>query len=275
MNNKRPLYQEPAERIKATELSKWLLSQGVSSVTTDDIAVLLAIPKNHVPQRMAAPKKRGEMVLLANGLWAPVPPEYMTWGAPPAIDIIDALMSHLDLSYYVGWLSAAAMYGASHHAPQVFQVAVLRTVREKTVGRSRLKFYQRNHVRLIEPVKKETRSGTVQVSSKETTLLDIASDIENVGGIDNAANLIIEMCETGHPDLGMIASLSSHYPASAIRRLGYMLEQFTAIAELDCLKAISSQRNKTAALLDPLSASNGHVDKNWMLKINREVEPDV
>jgi predicted transcriptional regulator of viral defense system len=275
MNSVKQNHQKHNERIKATELATWLLSRGVSSATTDDIAALLTIPKNQVPQRLAPLKKRGELVALANGLWAPVPPEYLTWGAPPAVDIIDALMNYLSLDYYVGWLSAAALHGASHHAPQVFQVAVSRAVRAKTIGRSKLQFYQRNRLHLVALTKTESKNGAVLISNKETTMLDIASDIGYVGGISNAANLIIEMCEAGVPDLYAITALSSHYPTSAIRRLGYLMERFADVPGWEQLKVISDQRSATVSLLDPLSANLGVIDRNWMLKINQEVDPDV
>ena len=268
-------YQSHCGKIKATELALWLLSRGISSITTDEIAALLAIPKEHVSQRLAPLKKRGEIVPLARGLWAPIPPEYITWGAPPALDIIDALMSYLNADYYVGWLSASELHGASHHAPQVFQVATSRAIREKKIGRSMLRFYNRDHIRLVEIVRKESRNGAVPVSSRETTMLDVASDIELVGGIDNAANLIIELCEALNPDLSTINTLSKHYPASAVRRLGYLMERFTDVSGLDQLKASSNICSASASLLDPQSANVGTVDKRWTLIINREVSPDL
>jgi hypothetical protein len=35
-------------------------------------------------------------------------------------------------------------------------------------------------------------------------MLDIVNDIGIVGGIDNAANLIIELCETNQPDINVL-----------------------------------------------------------------------
>ena len=275
MNNSLVDYQAHTGRVKASELANWLLSRGVSSVTTSDIAALLNVPKNHVPQRLAPLKKRNEIVLLANGLWAPVPPEYLTWGAPPAIDIIDALACHLRVSYYIGWLSAAELHGVSHHAPQVFQVAVSRALRAKSIGRSKIQFYHRDHLHLAALVMVESKNGDVPISSRESTLLDITSDVGYVGGIDNAANLIIELCETSTPDINAICTLSEHYPASTIRRLGFIMERFTDISELELLKAISNRRNSGVSLLDPQSDYTGSVDKTWRLKINREVNPDI
>ena len=275
MNNIQIDSQTHSSRIKASEFANWLLSRGISSITTDEAAALLGVPKNHVSQRLAPLRKRGEIVLLAYGLWAPVPPEYLTWGAPPAIDIIDALMRHLCLNYYVGWLSAAELLGASHHAPQVFQVAVSRSARAKKIGRSRLLFYHRDHIHIANLIMAESKNGVVPISGKETTLLDIASDISYVGGIDNATNLIIELCEKSNPDIEVISALSLHYPASAVRRLGFLMESFTDIPELERLKTLSDSRGPSVSLLDPQSENTGSINNAWRLKINREVSPDI
>ena len=106
-------------------------------------------------------------------------------------------------------------------------------------------------------------------------MLDIAGGIGIVGGIDNAANLIIELCETAAPDFALLAALSAHYPSSAIRRLGFLLEQFTDIPAPERLKLISDNRETSISLLDPQSPSVGRVNTRWQLKINQEVFPDV
>ncbi|MEG2459401.1 MAG: hypothetical protein RSA89_06300, partial [Raoultibacter sp.] len=54
--------------IKAVELSDWLISRGISSLSTKEIAHLLGIPENQVSQRMASLKKRGVMATPARGL---------------------------------------------------------------------------------------------------------------------------------------------------------------------------------------------------------------
>jgi len=262
-------------QIKASNLAVWLLSQGISSITTDEIATLLCIPKNQVPQRLASQQKKGTIILLAKGLWAPVPPEYLTWGAPPAIDIIEPIMRHSSTDYYVGWLSAAALYGASHNAPQVFQVAVSRAHRAKIIGRSRFQFYHREHITNVAIKKFESKNGIIPVSSRETTILDIANDIGIVGGIDNVANLIIELCEIT-PDLKVLSNIEKYYPTSAIRRLGFIIEQFATMPELvKLLKTVCEERDTSISLLDPLTKNTGYISKTWGLKINREVNPDV
>ena len=275
MNNLIAYQINNSGRLKASETSNWLLAHGISSITTGDLAVLLGIPKNHIPQRMAALKRRNEIIVPAQGLWMPVPPEYNTWGAPPAIDVVDALMCHLKTDYYIGWLSAAELLGASHHAPQVFQVATSRAIRSRTIGRSRFQFYHRERISQVSQIQTETRSGMVPVSSRETTLLDVSNDIGIVGGIDNAANLVIELCEVSGLDMDALLALSEYYPVATIRRLGFLIENFTKVLGVKQLKAACKRRNVSPSLLDPQSKPGGAVNAEWGIIINIEVIPDV
>ena len=267
--------EDRIERIHASDMANYLLSHGISSITTNEIAALLGIPANQVPQRMQALKRKGLIVAPAKGLWMPVPPEYMTWEAPPAIDMIDSLMKHLGAKYYVGWLSAATYLGASHHAPQVFQVAVSRSIRNRILGRSDIRFFHRSNIDNISTVLIESRSGMVPISSREATLFDIADGVSIAGGLDNVANLVIELCEAGKPSMSSIIGLSQYYPASSLRRLGWLLENFTDTGDVNLLKEAASNREAAASLLDPLSGRSGILDAGWSLKLNSVVEPDV
>jgi predicted transcriptional regulator of viral defense system len=260
--------------VKARDLPTWLLAHGISAITTGDIAQLLDIPSNQVPQRLAPLQKKRLLVSAARGLWVPVPPEFASWGAPPAIEIIDATMKHLNADYYVGWLSAAAIFGAAHHAPQVFQVAATRAIRSRSVGRSKINFYHRRHIGSVPIVLRETRSGTVVVSAPETTLLDISNDLPLAGGLDNAANIIITLCEESPPDMECLAAAAALYPAAAVRRLGWMLEKYTDVSGTEHLLLISdSNKNNPSKLLPTAKAID--LDSRWNLYINAKVEVDV
>jgi predicted transcriptional regulator of viral defense system len=166
--------------------------------------------------------------------------------------------------------------GASHNAPQVFQVAVSHSYRNRTVGRTILQFYQRNRIGQITVTNTESKSGPVPVSSRETTLLDICNDLDIVGGINNAANLVIELCDAEKPSVESIAALSVLYPAPAPRRLGWLMETFTDVSGLDSLREVASGRELHTSTLDPLSGTkDSFIDSSWSLKINRKVEPDL
>ena len=70
--------QHTSRELRASGLSTWMLSHGVTSMRTDEIASLLSIPPEQVRTRLAAQRKAGAIVSPARGLWVPVPPERTT-----------------------------------------------------------------------------------------------------------------------------------------------------------------------------------------------------
>lgn len=129
------------------------------------------------------------------------------------------IMRHRDIGYYVGWLSAAAIHGAAHQAPQVFQVAVDRQIRDRTVGRTRFVFAQRE-VADIPTIAHPTRDRSARVSTVAVTMLDVADDMLRAAGIDNAATVIVELSEHESFDATDLARLAPLFPAAAGRRVG-------------------------------------------------------
>ncbi len=175
----------------------------------------------------------------------------------------------------MGWLSAAAMHCATHQAPQVFQVATSTYIRPRNVGRSKFRFFKRGNVDVIPTVSRPTRTGGVRVSALEATALDIATDISAVGGMDNAATVIVELAE--HPDfqLNGVVELAALFPAASTRRLGWVLESFAEASELDELRERAIDRPISASRLVPAKPARGRIDTRWNIHVNREVEPDL
>jgi len=267
--------QLPEGSVKATEVAGWLLSRGINAATTEDLAYVIGVPANHVRQRMAPLLRRGELVSPARGLWVPVPYEYQLWGAPEAINYIDSMMRYLNIDYYVGWMTAAAILGASHHAPQVFQVATSRTVSNRMIGRSDLRFFRRSNVGSLPTFRSKTRSGYVNVSTRAATMLSVASDFNISAGLDNAANIIIELSESEETFVDEIVSCAFMFPITALRRLGWILENFTDTGNLEQLVEISRNNNVSLSKLSMHKAYSYRIDKKWSLDINEKVDPDV
>lgn len=61
-------------------------------------------------------QRRGYLVNVRQGFYVVVPPQYLSWGAPPPSWYVDDLMRHEGRPYYVGLLRAAELHGASHQA---------------------------------------------------------------------------------------------------------------------------------------------------------------
>ena len=261
--------------VRAKHLSDWLVSHGIAAITTDEAAKLMDVPKGQVRQRMAAARARGRMVSPSRGLWVPVPPDRMVWGAPEPAAYLDVLMAYLHAGYYVGWLSAAALHGASHQAPQVVQVAVGRHVSDRVVGRSRLHFLVRSSMGLIPTTRVTSPSGTLTVSTAGATMLDIAEDIDEAGGLDNAATVIAELAwENAGYLVDVVAAAPAHSDA-AVRRVGWFLDEVAGEDGLEPLESLAIGTAAYPSLLSPHDSRTSVISARWMINVNTKVEPDL
>lgn len=260
--------------VSASELSDWALSHGVTSLSTEEVMHLCGLPANQVSQRMAPLRKGAKLVSPARGLWIPIPPEYRTWGAPDPMRYIDDMMAHLGTGYLVGWLTAAERHGASHHAAQVFQVATAKMVRARTLGRSRLEFYQRGYVGAASRSAELLRRTGVRIASPGTTMLMLTADPGICGGISNVANLVVELAEE-HPGSGAeVAADAPLFPDAAVRRLGWLLDAFGDGAP-GVVAGYCESLGSEPSFLSPSSARTGRLDFKWRIVVNEEVDPDI
>ncbi len=261
-------------QVRAPELAAWALSRGRPALTTDEAAELLGVPADQVRRRLHAPAVRGEWTNPGQGLWIPVPPQYRLWGAPPGIDTVDLILRHLRVGYYVGWLSAAAMYGAAHQAPQVFQVAVDRRVRDRQVGRTRFQFHIRRGLSEVPTRTHVTATGYAQVSTVAATALDVMTDVSVAGGIHNAATVVLELSEREDFSIDELVSAAKTYPIASARRLGWILENFAGVTGLEALAALSADGSANPSRLNPVNTLRGPIDRRWNISVNDEIEDE-
>lgn len=257
------------------QLDDLLISQGRYVVTTDDIEAAIG-PSPNSSARLARLRRQQRLVSAAKGLYLVIPAEYRNWGSLPADWFIDALMRHLGRQYYVGLLSAAAIHGASHQAPQVFQVMVDERVRARSLGRVKLRFYRSGVVNeMIERQgveRRPTHTGDYSVSSPELTAIDLIEYQRDAGGLDNVATVFSEL-EGLRGDT--LARLAEGRPQSIIRRLGWFLDRYRHADQLDSIAALIVRDREHPTPLEPDGASGGSFDPRWNLLENAEVEPDL
>lgn len=259
--------------VRPANLADWMLARGRSSATTAELSELLGLAPELVRVRLNPYVHRGQWVSPARRLWVPVPVEYRLWGAPEGIEVIDTMMRHLDVLYYVGWLTAAALHGAAHHAPQVFQVAVSRHVADREVGRTKFRFATRQNLPALPVIERTTRSGVARVATPEVTVLDLASDLALAGGIDNAATVILGLAED-RLDVVALAELSRIFPAAAVRRAGWILETIGGRDDLQPLVEATQSRKEAASLLTAPGPKSGTMDRRWSLRVNADVDAE-
>lgn len=109
-------------QLRPADLADHFLSRGQFAFTLDDAAAALGGRRRTAADGVERLRHHSLLFSPARGLYVAVPPEYRSWGVVPGSWFIDAMMGHLHRSYYVALLNAAAVHGASHQAPQVFQV---------------------------------------------------------------------------------------------------------------------------------------------------------
>jgi predicted transcriptional regulator of viral defense system len=254
-----------------SQLPEHLLAEGRYWFTTSEAESLLERRREKLYPRLAEMERSGKLFSPAKGLYVVVPPDYRSWGVVPAGWFIDPMMRQLGREYYVSFLSAAARHGASHQAPQTFQVAVDRTLEDRDVKRVRLRFVKNRVVGEAAREDAQTQTGTFQLATKETTLVDLAWRPRLGGGISNVATILKEL---GEIDAQALARVAATRGRGTARRLGWLIERYRPDIETFWLRQVARPDDGTAAVLVPGNPPRGQVDRHWGLRLNGEVEPD-
>lgn len=223
-------------------------------------------------QRMTA---RGRVAKAKDYFYVIVPLEYAAAGAPPASWFVHDLLAAMALPYYVGLLTAAAQHGASHHAPQEFQVVTDRYIRPIEVGRAKVRFFTSKFVKEAAVTSVKTPTGTMRVSTPETTVVDLLRFSKAAGQLDNAATVIAELSSLLDPKKLLNAvKLVGDIPNS--QRLGYVLEHVHARQAVGPLREwLGSRSPKCVPLRAGHRSQDGATDRRWNVTVDRPLEVDT
>jgi predicted transcriptional regulator of viral defense system len=202
-----------------------LQSAGRVSFTHGEVKEALGIKDTAFQKSALRLQKKGQLLNPRRGFYVIVPPQYLSWEAPPPSWYIDDLMRHEDRPYYVGLLKAAELHGATHHAVMEFQVVTDRQLPKIRSGRSFIAFYFRKD---MPPVSlgiesHKTDTGSMKISSIELTALDLLRYLHAAGGIDAVATVLADL--GSRMDGGKLALLAAHFERVTIQRLGYLLDR--------------------------------------------------
>jgi predicted transcriptional regulator of viral defense system len=269
---------ERTERLRPRDVPDWLLSHGLAWATTADVSRLLDVPAVEVAAIAARWLANGHAFSPTPGAYVPIPSQYRTWGAAPARDFIDPFMKHLGHPYYVGCLSAAEVHGAAHQRPQVFQVVTSGRLTGRQFGRVRLAFITSASTASRPTVKVNTPTGTMIVSTPETTVLDLVANPRHGGGLSNIATVIGELLGDNKLDLERLAENAKLYTVSVAQRAGWMIEHTAAEinhhVDLADLAKLAGHGNKRT-LLSASGPRRGATAQRWHVVVNADVESDL
>lgn len=265
--------------LTAADISDDLIAHGQHFATADEIAARLGIE----PQRLWGSIHRAiddnKLVSVTKGGWVPVPPEYRKGGAPPPSHFIDPMMNFLGHPYYVGFLSAAALHGASHQAPMVFQVATPALLRDRSIGSWRVQFARRAAAAERETERKIVPTGRVSVSTPEVTVLDLVESPRLGAGLSNIATVIGDLLVDEHLDLDKLARDARGFSLSVSQRTGHLID-FMA-HELDVgvdsrsLHDYVTDAKPSVVRLRPDQPPRFDIDDRWFVDINTDIEHDL
>lgn len=220
-----------------------------------------------VRQRRLASPRRGFYVI--------VPTEYRVTGGPPASWYIDDLMKAIGAPYYVGVLTAAALHGAAHQAPQEFQVVTPLKPRVISIGRARIRFLKKRRVSTTPVMPIKTPTGAMRVSTPEATALDLLRYVEHAGFLSNVATVLKELAPECDPTrLVEVAAAEAAVPH--VQRLGYLIDLVGARDLSEPLAHWVDERRPDWVRLRPeQSARHARRERRWRLLVNTRVEPDI
>ena len=223
-----------------------LLSNGQVSFTSDEAKQALGLKHRAFLDAAERQQRQQRLIGLRHGFYVVVPPQYLTWGAPPPAWYIDDLMRHEGHAYYVALLKAAELHGATHQAVMEFQVATEKRLPKIRAGRSIITFHYRKNIAAVQSgiEKRKAETGYMNISSPELTVLDLVRYPRASGGIDNIATIIADL--GGKLDIAKLAGLAPQFELSVIQRLGYLLARFGNAERSERLYRSSSGGNGAA-----------------------------
>ena len=210
------------------------------------------------------------------GFYVIIPIQYQLKGIVPPSYYINELMEHLGKPYYIGLLSAAAIYGASHQRTMITQI-VTTGPRTRTSNRNSLLDW--NYRQQIPKELIETRNGEmgrIYYSSAELTATDLIQFASHVGGYQRAATVIAELVDT--IDINKIRTVLQHTTATTVQRLGYLLDNI--LFEKDMADALYGMLKEKVGYFNAVTMSPGHPasdspeSNRWRVDMNIDIEID-
>ncbi len=267
---------------KAMNLQDWVNSEMIRGryiFTKEDVLALqLPISEQAIQNSLNRLTERGVIMSPWQNFYVAIPTEYKLKGIMPPTFYIDRLMKFLGRDYYVSLLTAAAMNGAAHQHPMVFQVTVNgKPIRSGIKNGTQLVFTLRQDLPLEFTQQLKTQTGYMNVSGPELTALDIVAEEKKIGGLSRAAEVLVELSENTSWDESKLPLLS-HYSSNTLQRLGYLLELIEAQQQANDLFALVKKTGKTlrkTSLKQEVPVDEGMpVNKRWKIIENYKLEID-
>ena len=251
-------------------------SQGRYAFTWEEAKEEFNISDKALNQSLYRQKSKGKIAQIRKGVYAIITPEYTKQGMLPMYLFIDDLMRSLHKRYYIGLLSAAALYGAAHQQPmESFIITEKPALRDIKKNRLKINFYVKKEWSDKDIIKKKTDAGYINVSSPALTALDMLYYIESLN-INSTVTILHELSNEISPS-DLMQAAKSYPQTTAIQRLGYLLDKEIKNEKLSnaIIKTLNERRIFTVQLLPQKSITKAPADPIWKVIPNVKIESDL
>jgi predicted transcriptional regulator of viral defense system len=224
---------------------------------------------------LARLQAKNRILLVRRGFYLIIPIEFRSTGVLPPEWSIHSLMDYLGIRYYVGLLSAAAIWGASHQKAQEFQVLTNVQLRAIHVKILKIRFFK--NARFPNPVfliQQKTETGFMWVSNPELTAFDLMKYAKAVGGLNLLATTFSELGESIDATRLLDVAKKEKNLAFA-QRLGFMLDHAGFKAKTREMAEFIRRKNTRPVKLEPgLQKKIALLNKKWNILENLQIEAD-
>jgi predicted transcriptional regulator of viral defense system len=250
-------------------------SVGRYSFSLDEVKQQFDISDNAINQNLYRLKNKKQVAQIRKGFYAIITPEYTHQGMIPPAFFIDDLMQSLNKRYYVGLLSAAALYGAAHQQPMEFFVITEKpALRKISTKKLKINFYVKKDWADEDIENKKTDAGNIKVSTPELTALDLLYYNNNIG-LNNTVTILKELMAEINP--AELTKTAKRYPqAVAIQKLGYLLDREIGNEKLaNALCKVLNGKTIFPVALSNKKNKKSAIDEKWKLIKNVQIESDL
>lgn len=261
---------------RLTDYIDQLQSEGQYWFQREEVRSRLELTPTAFKLAAARLTKKNRLQQIRKDFYTIVPLEYRSSGSLPVTWFIHDLMVQNQTDYYVGLLSAAALYGAAHQQPMSFQVITNHSIPSIHVGQLRINFHYKKSIKPEFYQRIKTTTGDMQVSTPEMTLCDLIRYMDAVGQVNNVATILIELIDQIRPDKLISLAEFGDIETATIQRIGYLLEYLNLPIDLASLEKIIRKKHPHYRTL--VTGSNAPIiekNKRWRILVNEPVEADI
>ncbi len=260
---------------RVSEILDNLQRRGLYGFDRGKVQQLLPVSPAAMGKSLERMASKGRVKRIRKGFHTIVPVEFSSQGMPPFDWFIDDFMCSLDVPYYIGLLSAAALYGAAHQQVQQLQIMVPRQERPIELPGLSIRFFTKHNFSTTPIQSHKGHAGMLTVSNPEATALDLVRYSRHIGGLDSIVTVLTELAESLHPERLVAAATESE--TSQTQRLGWLFDQIGQTTLADALlAAIPASKTLQRVKLDPAASRVGHSSRNrWRIVENTNLEADV